>query len=69
MIFDRTLIRFRRDLLYKSLSYIINIIISGFILINDFYYISFFGNKTFDIVYGRILNRIYKDIRNNYIEF
>ena len=68
MIFDRILIRFRRNLLYKSLFYIINVIISGSILINDFYYISFFGNKASDIAFNKILSRIYKNIRNNYIK-
>ena len=69
MIFDKTLIRFRRDLLYRSLFYIINIIISGFTLISDFYYISFFESKVFDIIFDKIPNYIYKDVRNNYINF
>ena len=68
MIFDKILIRFRKDLLYKSLSYIINKIISGFILVNDFYYISFFGGKISDIIFDRIPSRIYKNIRGNYIK-
>ena len=68
MIFDRILIRFRKDLLYKSLFYIINIIISGFILAGDFHYINFFENKVFDIIFDKIPSRIYKNIRNNYIE-
>ena len=68
MIFDKTLVRFRKDLLYKSLFYIVNIIISGFILVSDFYYISFFENKVFNIIFDKTPSRIYKDIRNNYAE-
>ena len=68
MTFDKTLIRFRKDLLYKSLFYIVSILLSGFILIDDFYYISFFGNKAFDIIFDKSPSRIYKDIRSNYIE-
>ena len=41
---------------------------SGFILVGDLYYISFFGGKTFDMAFDRIPNRIYKDIRNDYVE-
>ena len=41
---------------------------SGSILIGDLYYISFFGGKAFDIVFDKISNRIYKDIRSDYIE-
>ena len=69
MIFDRILIRFRRDLLYRSLFCVIKMIMSGFILISDLYYISFFGGGVFDMAFGRIPSRIYKDIRSNYIEF
>ena len=68
MIFDRILVRFRKDLLYKSLFYIINMIISGFILVSDFYYISFFKNKISDIIFDKTPSRIYKDTRNNYIK-
>ena len=68
MIFDKTFIRFRKDLLYKSLFYIINMIISGLILADDFYYISFFGGKTSDMVFDKTPNRIYKDTRSDYIE-
>ena len=68
MIFDRTLVRFGKNLLYKSLFYIINIIISGSTLISDLYYISFFENKASDIIFGKIPSRIYKDIRNDYVE-
>ena len=68
MIFDRTLVRFRKDLLYKSLFYIISIIISGSTLADDFHYISFFGGKAFDIIFDKTPSRIYKDIRNNYVE-
>ena len=42
--------------------------ISGFILINDLYYISFFGDKTFNIIFDRIPSRIYKNVRSNYAE-
>ena len=68
MIFDRILIRFRRDLLYRSLSYIVNIIISGSTLVGDLYYISFFENKASDITFDKTPNRIYKNIRSNYTE-
>ena len=68
MIFDRILIRFRKDLLYRSLFYIVNMIISGFTLADDFYYINFFEGKASDIAFDRTPNRIYKDIRNNYIK-
>ena len=68
MIFDRTLVGFRKDLLYRSLSYIVNMIISGFTLINDFHYISFFGSKASDMAFNRTPNRIYKNTRNDYVE-
>ena len=68
MIFDKILVRFSKDLLYKSLFYVVNIIISGSTLVSDFYYISFFENKASDIIFDKTSNRIYKDARNNYIE-
>ena len=68
MIFDRILVRFRKILLYKSLFYVVNIIISSSTLIGDFHYISFFGGKASDIIFNKIPSRIYKDIRSNYIE-
>ena len=43
-------------------------IISGFTLAGDLYYINFFKNKIFDIIFGRTPSRIYKDIRSNYVE-
>ena len=42
MTFDRTPVRFRRDSLYRSLSYAVNMIISGSTLAGDLHYISFF---------------------------
>ena len=42
---------------------------SGSTLVGDLYYISFFGNKVFDIIFDKTLSRIYKDIRIDYVEF
>ena len=43
-------------------------IISGSTLTDDLYYISFFENKAFDIIFDKTSSRIHKDIRNNYIK-
>ena len=49
MIFDRTLVRFRKDLLYKLQSYVVNMIISGSTLIGNLYCLNFFGGEGVDI--------------------
>ena len=53
MIFDRILIRFRRDLLHKLQSYIVSIIISGSILASNLHYFSFFGGEDVDMAIDR----------------
>ena len=61
MIFDRILVRFRKDLSYRSLFYVVNIIISGSTSTGDFHYISFFGGEASDMAFDKIPSRIYKN--------
>ena len=68
MIFDRTPVRFRKNSLYKSLSYIVNITLSESILVGDLHCISFFGDEASDIVFDKTPNRIYKDARSDCAE-
>ena len=67
MIFDRTPVRFRKDLLYKSQFYVVNITMSGSILINNLHYISFFEGWSLRYSYSKELRfvTVDKDIRSN----
>ena len=53
MIFDRTLVRFRRDLLYRLQSCVVSVIMSGFTLISNLHCLSFFGGRGIDMAVDR----------------
>ena len=68
MTFDKTPVRFRRDLPHRSLSYVVSMTMSGSTLAGDLHYISFFGGEASDMAFGKTPSRIYKDARNDCVE-